>query len=164
MRYFLNSVLLSFVALASGCASSGQHSRSISYDEASVFEKSLQAQEAPSPQMPEILYTQPVNKKVPCKLPTSKEQLARSNFRAYWDGQCKDGYAYGLGRDIAISDTHHVEEITIHKGNADYANTPMVDYDFVNNTVEYRMLVTISAFLGHHHLLSTWQTPIALLF
>lgn len=140
MRYFLNTALLSFVALASGCATSGQLGRSINYDEASAFEKSLQAQEFPPPQMPERLYTQPVNQNVPCKLSTSKDQLARSNFRAYWDGQCKDGYAFGLGRDIAISDTHHVEEITIHNGNADYVNSPVVDYDFVNNVVEYRMV------------------------
>ena len=42
-------------------------------------------------QSPEKLYTQPANKTTPCKLPTSKDQLQRKNFRAYWDGDCKDG-------------------------------------------------------------------------
>lgn len=61
-----------------------------------------------APLQPEKLYTQPVNKTEPCKLPTDKSQLERNNFRAYWDGTCKNGYAYGLGRDIALSDTHHL--------------------------------------------------------
>lgn len=63
--------------------------------------------------------------------------MDRGNFRAYWDGQCKDGYAFGLGRDIAISDTHHVEEITVHNGTGDNLDSPRVGYDFVNNKVTY---------------------------
>lgn len=143
--YFMHRIAIitmaSLVALASGCASTenyGPKARAIDYDEASAFERSLQARDVPSPQMPKgILYTQPVNKKEPCKLPTTQDQLARSNFRTYWDGQCKDGYAYGLGRDIAISDTHHVEEITTHNGSGNNSNAPRVLYDFVNNKVAY---------------------------
>ncbi|MFM2251874.1 MAG: hypothetical protein RJB68_211 [Pseudomonadota bacterium] len=84
-------------------------------------------------QSPEKLYTQPANKTTPCKLPTSKDQLQRKNFRAYWDGDCKDGYAYGLGRDIALSDTHHFEEITIHNGDGDSIGQPAKFIDYVQN-------------------------------
>lgn len=91
-----------------------------------------------APEPPAPLFTQPVNKKEPCLLPTSADQQARSNFKAYWDGQCKNGYAYGLGRDIAMSDTHHMEEITVHEGPEDRI-TPGVLYDFVNNVVHYRV-------------------------
>src|SRR5690606_13555418 len=46
--------------------------------------------------------------------------------------------AYGLGRDIAISDTHHYEEITIHNGSDQLTvNRPYVFYDFVNTSTDY---------------------------
>ena len=111
---------LPFAALAvlTGCANSANPSSlpSLTYEEASAFERSLLAREPVAPQKHDNLYTQPVNKKEACKLPSSQDQLNRPNFRAYWDGECKNGYASGLGRDISISDTHHYEEITIHDG------------------------------------------------
>lgn len=127
-------------ALATGCASTTQYGsklRAIDYGEASEFERTLQAKSVPNPPHLERLYVQPVNKNIPCKLPTTQEQQERGNFRAYWDGQCKDGFAFGLGRDIAISDTHHSEEITVHNGSGDNTSSPSVIYDFVNNRVQY---------------------------
>lgn len=111
--------------------------KAISYQEASEFERSLLAREATPPAPPEKLYVQPANKTEPCKLPTSRDQLERPNFRAYWDGECQNGFAFGLGRDIAMSDTHHLEEITIHDGTGDNWSAPRVGYDFVNNMVLY---------------------------
>lgn len=70
-------------------------------------------------------------------MPSSPDQVARGNFRAYWDGGCKDGFAFGLGRDIAISDTHHYEEITTHSGTGDNHEAVRVNYDYVNNFVSY---------------------------
>lgn len=132
----------SLILLASGCAGTGQYgpnARAIDYDEASSFERSLQAEKTTVPQLPQLLYTQPVNKKEACKLPTTQDQLERTNFKAYWDGQCKDGYAFGLGRDIAISDTHHVEEITKYNGPDSYMNeNSRVGYDFVNYQFYWR--------------------------
>jgi len=118
-----------------GCASSGGP-RKISYEEASAFERSLAAR-LNKPSEHERLYTQPVNKSEECRLPSSRDQLARPNFRSYWDGECKNGFAYGLGRDISMSDTHHYEEITIHDGTGDNWSQPRVFYDFVNNLVRY---------------------------
>lgn len=140
MHFITTTALATLFSLASGCASTGNYgpkARTISYDEASAFERSLLAKTVPGTQEPERLYTQPLNKKEPCKLSTSQNQQERSNFRAYWDGQCKNGYAYGLGRDIAISDTHHIEEITVYKDNGDNLSAPRVTYDFVNNSVQY---------------------------
>lgn len=115
----------------------GSQHKAISYQEASEFERSLLAREATPPALPEKLYVQPANKTEPCKLPTSRDQLDRPNFRAYWDGECRNGFAFGLGRDIARSDTHHVEEITIHDGTGWNWSAPKVFYDFVNNLVLY---------------------------
>lgn len=127
------------VFVVAGCATPGetQKPRSISYDEASAFERSLLIMEALKAEVPERLYVQPINKKEPCKLQTTQDQLDRPNFRSYWDGECRNGFAFGLGRDIAISDTHHFEEITIHNGSGDGWSQPRVGYDFVNNSVIY---------------------------
>lgn len=111
--------------------------KAISYQDASEFERSLLARTAVLPSPPEKLYVQPANKTEPCKLPTTRDQLERSNFRAYWDGECRNGFAFGLGRDIAMSDTHHVEEITIQDGTGGDWSAPRVDYDYVNNMVVY---------------------------
>lgn len=129
------------VLSATSCAVAfAQPVKSISFADATSFENSLLAKDRPPIERPEKVYSQPVNKKIPCKLPSSSDQLARNNFRSYWDGQCKNGYAFGLGRDIAISDTHHVEEITTHNGtDDDYTNRASVYYDFVNGFVGYRV-------------------------
>ncbi len=135
-KFFL-SLLTIFIV--SGCASSGPSFPKLTHEEAASFEKSLSEKHAaltPRPD-PEKLYVQPTNKREECKLPTSAEQLQRRNFKAYWDGECKNGHAFGLGRDIAISDTHHVEEITIYNGAGDSLNQPSIYYDFVNNYAVY---------------------------
>lgn len=140
MKHTSLFIATSFILLASGCATTKNTAkvRSIDYEEASVFERSLQTSVPPAPIKPAtMLFTQPNNKTEPCKLPTTREQLGRTNFRSYWDGPCKNGYAFGLGRDIAISDTHHHEEITIHNGTGQNDQSPSVNYDFVNNRVSY---------------------------
>lgn len=134
-------LLLTIVAVSiiSGCASPGNQFPKISHEEAASFEKSLMYKHvAPSPRTAsEKLYVQPINKNEKCKLPTTSDQLQRRNFKAYWDGDCKNGYAFGLGRDISISDTHHVEEITIHNGTFEYKQQPSILHDFVNNIFGY---------------------------
>lgn len=134
-----NIIPVTALAALVGCASSnnGDQPPSISYDEASAFERSLLDREFVAPKKSETIYTQPINKKEACKLPTSQKQLNRQNFRAYWDGECKNGYAFGLGRDISISDTHHAEEITVHNGSADDWARPMVEYDYGKREVIY---------------------------
>lgn len=131
--------LAAFAVLA-GYATPGQSAskpKSISHKEASAFELSLLARESAAPKAPEKVYAQPANKVEACRVPTTQDQLGRPNFRAYWDGECKNGFAFGLGRDIAISYTHHVEEITIHDGSGDNWSQPRVAYDYVNNVVSY---------------------------
>jgi hypothetical protein len=134
------TIVYSVVVFLSGHATTGQcaqQGKYISYEEASAFERSLLALSPASSEVQKPLYVQPINKKEPCKLPTTQDQLVRKNFRAYWDGECKSGFAFGLGRDIAISDTHHVEEITVHTGSEDSWSGPHVSFDYVNNRVSY---------------------------
>lgn len=134
MKKFL---LFTTCMVSVGCATSIPKPKLISYEEASSFERSLLARELVLPKEAEQLYIQPVNKKEACKLPTAQDQLDRANFRAYWDGECRNGFAFGLGRDMAISDTHHLEEITIYDGTGAKWSQPRVTYDYVNNSVMY---------------------------
>ena len=132
MRKLSYLVSIASVVACATSAYAGSKPKAINYQEASEFERSLLARPAAAPPPPEKLYVQPANKTEPCKLPTTRDQLERPNFRAYWDGECRNGFAFGLGRDIAMSDTHHVEEITIHDGTGGDWSAPRVDYDFVN--------------------------------
>lgn len=131
--------IAAMIPLLNACATSTSDLHKVSMAEVVASENQIitakRSQLAPPP--PEKLYTQPVNKTEPCKLPTSKEQLERKNSRSYWDGDCKDGYAYGLGRDIALSDTHHVEEITIYNGDGDSNGQPWRVIDYVQNRGAY---------------------------
>lgn len=124
-----------------GCASQGEltsKTKAISLDEASAFERSLLARSSFVPKMPEMIYIQPNNKKEACRLPTTQSQLDRYNFRSYWDGECKSGFAFGLGREISISDTHHFEEITVYsEGNKKWSQ-PRVIYDYLKNSITYK--------------------------
>lgn len=136
------TIALACAAIGLSTAAAAKSPRKVRMDEAMAFESSIIAatKGQATPSVPEKLYTQPVNKLEPCKLPTMKDHVERGNFRAYWDGSCKDGYAYGLGRDIAISDTHHVEEITIHDKFMPDKERPTALYDFVNNYSAYGVI------------------------
>lgn len=121
--------------LLTACASGP---RKVSMTEATVYAKQITTT-AP-PQQPQRIYTQPANKTTPCKLPTSNYLLELKNYRHYWDGDCKNGYAYGLGRGIALSDTHHSEEITIYNGDGDSGGKPTRSIDYVGNSGSYSVI------------------------
>ncbi len=134
-RLTITACLLASAAIA-GC---GSGPPKISMREAMRFENEIIAagKNQPASSAPEELYTQPANKTEPCKLRTSKDQLERRNFRAYWDGECRDGYAFGLGRDIAMSDTHHYEEITVLNRPSPEKERPHAFYNFIENYSTY---------------------------
>lgn len=49
-------------------------------------------------------YIQPVNKKEPCKVwfgyTEDNQWFKEESYKIFWDGECKNGYADGLGREI----------------------------------------------------------------
>lgn len=136
MKLTTKLCIVAVTFLLTACATSP---RKVSMAEAMTPENQITtiAKSQLDPSRSENIYTQPVNKTEPCKLPTTKDQLERKNFRAYWDGDCKNGFAYGLGRDIALSDTHHIEEITIHNGNGNSNGQPARLIDYVQNVSIY---------------------------
>lgn len=149
MKIISKLSIITATLFLTACATSP---RKVSMAETVVPESqvTVTARSQPASSPPEKLYTQPVNKTEPCKLPTSKDQLERKNFRAYWDGDCKAGYAYGLGRDIALSDTHHFEEITVYNDNGVLSGQPARFIDFVQNFSAYKLYGTdFPAYSGH---------------
>jgi hypothetical protein len=146
MKHFYALSALSALLMLAGCGSLPPQLKIIEPHEADAFKKNAMAQgeesvgkkyarRAPT-------YIQPLNKMKPCKLQASNEQIVRSNFKVYWAGDCKNGFALGLGRGIAISDTHHDEEITYHHGTGQYQlGDSSAFYNFAAKVAVYRRLV-----------------------
>ena len=147
--------ITSLIFILSACATGP---RKVNMKEVTAYENQFITATRNQTALPqhEELYTQPVNKAEPCKVPMNKKLLESRNFRAYWDGDCKDGYAYGLGRDIALSDTNHVEEITIYNGNGYSIGQPLRNIDFVQNSSTYGAVLdwTTEAFSGYNEVIS----------
>lgn len=49
-------------------------------------------------------YFQPINKKEPCKVFMAYDSQKDESSKLYWDGECKNGYATGMGRLIQKAD------------------------------------------------------------
>lgn len=142
--------ILSLICFLSACATNGVGTLFLTQEEA-TFQKEAMRSEFPylvakfkeSSELErqyflinDKYYNQPLNKKVSCKLPLSTD-LGGGN--QYWDGNCKEGYAFGLGRDIYISKFNHVEEITNHNIVGKPTVVTGVVRDFVNRiTVRYQ--------------------------
>ena len=100
LRFKIALVLPAFL-LAAGCSSVPR----VSEDDASQYLRQVQA---PSYQFrPQEItqWVQAMNKKESCKLfMGSNAQQGKwwdsPDSKVYWDGQCKNGYAYGLGREF----------------------------------------------------------------
>lgn len=65
-----------------------------------------------------LKWVQPINKKEPCKVYVGygqKDPTQDESFKLYWDGQCKNGYAHGLGREFNIADLTNMWQIAIYR-------------------------------------------------
>jgi len=66
-----------------------------------------------------VAYVQPSNKKEPCKIymgySDGNEYFKEDSWKVYWDGNCKNGFATGLGREIEKADMTDKWQIGIYK-------------------------------------------------
>ena len=69
-----------------------------------------------------VSWVQPANKKEPCKIfdasqptPGQTSRWDNKENRAYWDGSCKSGYAFGLGREFVQVDGELVSCLADYK-------------------------------------------------
>lgn len=59
----------------------------------------------------QVLWTQPVNQKDSCALPALVNGRSDNGIRIYWDGACRDGKAFGLGRKLAIMNGQVIQDV-----------------------------------------------------
>ena len=68
---------------------------------------------------PTYKWIQPNNKKESCKiyvgLDSSSDKTLWPDYALYWDGDCKEGFAYGLGREIETSEYDVIEQIGFYE-------------------------------------------------
>lgn len=84
---------------------------------------------------PSFKWVQPKNKKEECKIyvgiDPNDDKTIKSSYSLLWDGECKDGFAYGLGREIENTMLANLQQIGF------YENGKAVDYcigfDPINN-------------------------------
>ncbi|WP_169777779.1 hypothetical protein [Campylobacter curvus] len=150
MFYFLRYlIILSFISLfLVGCSSKLPE---ISSEEAFKNEQ-VYLQEAQSAikqieqdsQKIIFKFIQPNNKKEQCKILTStrsdNDHTIQENYKLYWDGECKDGFAYGLGREIELTMISHLELIGYYK------KGKPIDYCFIYNKTDNSQIAGTCAY------------------
>jgi hypothetical protein len=66
-----------------------------------------------------VAFVQPSNKEEPCKIymgySDGDEYFKEDSWKVYWDGNCKNGFATGLGREIEKADMTDKWQIGIYK-------------------------------------------------
>jgi len=139
MKITKYSLLISSVYLLSGCT--GQPSLpKVEEAEVAKYEKAYMAEYEIIKQQnanyhPSFKWIQPKNKKEECKvyvdINPKDDKTVKANYSLFWDGECKDGYAYGLGREIEMTLFENIQQLGYYdKGMAiDY----FVQFDTINN-------------------------------
>ena len=100
----------------------------VNEEEVSTYEKAYMAEYETFKQQhandkESFKWVQPKNKKKKCEvyvgIDPNNDKTTKSDYSLYWDGECKDGYAYGLGREIETTMLTDIQQIGYYnKGKA----------------------------------------------
>jgi hypothetical protein len=134
-------ILMSGTLIFSACA--GQPDR-VSEKEVSKYEtKYLQEYEKIKNNYTDnsiVKWIQASNKTKPCKVfvGTSKKNdiTTDSEFKIFWDGECKNGYAYGLGREFERGTLISSDSIAIYSGKKEEPKYYVYKYNLDNILLE----------------------------
>ena len=142
LRY--NFILMIMFVLISGCASSGSRLPVISDSEAFKYEKEYLAEYESlknnflNPKI--IKWVQPSNKKVPCKVYSgvsrNNDITLGENFKMFWDGDCRDGYAYGLGMEFLRDTVSNIDALAIYQRSSAEPQYFILKFNLDNRTQE----------------------------
>jgi hypothetical protein len=138
-----NPFILLIFLLIFGCSSTPQLPL-ISDEEASKYEKEYLAEyeqlKRNFSKQSEIKWIQPANKKLPCKvyvgISKGDDRTLDDNYKIYWDGGCKNGYANGLGREFERATVLNMEALAIYKGSEEKPEYFVQTYLLDNKTQE----------------------------
>lgn len=136
IKYIFIVILSSFIF--SGCV--GQFlNLPLSEEEAFKYDKQYLAEyekikeENKNIEIP-FKWIQAKNKKEECMVYVSMnpndDKTIKTDYALYWDGECTNGYASGLGREIEKTNFNYLEQIGF------YENGKAVDYCTMNDQVE----------------------------
>ncbi len=126
MTYKNSYLIIILIALISGCASTPRIPRIPTIDENEAFKyerKYLAEYEQLKNNYSDqsaVKWVQPANKKVACKvyvgISKSEDRTLDGNYNIYWDGECKNGYANGLGREFERGTILNMDALAIYQG------------------------------------------------
>ena len=84
---------------------------------------------------PSFKWVQPKNRKEECKVYVATnpndDKTVKSYYSLYWDGECKNGYAFGLGREIETTMLSNIQQIGYYDNGM--ATDYFVQFDPLNN-------------------------------
>ena len=87
-----------------------------------------------------IKWIQPSNKKESCKVfvgtSTKDDRTLESEYKIFWDGKCKNGYAYGLGREFERGTLTDMEAIAIYSGKKEKPQYYIQKFNLQNVLIE----------------------------
>lgn len=122
---FTKTALLPIIvfALLSGCASTPRIP-AIDENEAFKYERQYLVEyenlKANYIDQSAVKWVQAANKKTPCKvyvgISKTEDRTLDENYKIYWDGGCKNGYANGLGREFERGTVLNMEALAIYQG------------------------------------------------
>lgn len=148
------------VSMLIGCGAT-----KISSEEAFKYER-MYAQQSSNIEKPktEYKYVQAQNKKQACKIATSSDKTDDKDYKIFWDGDCVNGYAHGLGREFEIDDENFTEQIGIYeKGkpkdyHTAYNRTQNMKFEGYSNydDIHYKYAMQVSLGQGDINIVNTW--------
>lgn len=122
-------IILTPLLLLTGCATTEtQTSQAVEYNANNSFEyfyanaeKMKQAGKAGDPRFKglQVKWIQPANKNISCKIYSDfyigTDPISTKN-KVFWDGDCKNGYAYGMGREFVKGEMIDQESLAEYTG------------------------------------------------
>lgn len=129
-------------ALFSGCATTLPTIPTLNDNEALKYEKEYLAEieSLTFSFSSTIKWVQPSNKNEPCKVyvghAPDNDKTEDENYKIFWDGDCKDGYAYGLGREFERGTVLNMDALAIYQGTSVAPKYYIQKYNIDNKTQE----------------------------
>lgn len=135
LKFFIFGILMTII---SGC--SGKSLPIVEQEELDKYEKSYIAEYQTTKlqnanYQPSFKWVQPKNKKEECKvyvgINPNDDRTIKSDYSLYWDGECRNGYAFNLGREIENTMLSNIQQIGYYDNGevTDYC----VQFDPINN-------------------------------
>lgn len=136
----ISQIVLIFSGLfIGGCAGGGKSLPSISETEVVKYEQQYFSEYETLKKKyenihPQFKMLQPNNVKEECRvfmvIDPNDDKTIKNDYKFFWDGDCKNGFAYGLGREIEITMTNKQEQIGY------YENGKAIDYCVQTNKLK----------------------------